>query len=122
MRFLADENMHGGIVQWLRSQGHDVLWATEILQGVDDDMLLQIAQQQERLLLTADLDFGELVFRERLTSHGVVLLRMEDLTVQERLARLHVVWAILEAHAIGQFIVITEARVRARSLTRYPMG
>ena len=44
MRFLADENMHGGIVQWLRSQGHDVLWATEILQGSDDDALLRIAK------------------------------------------------------------------------------
>ena len=122
MRFLADENIHGGIVQWLRSQGHDVLWATETLQGVDDDVLLRIAQQQERLLLTADLDFRELVFRERLTSHGVVLLRIEDLTVQERLARLHAVWLILEAYAIGQFIGITEERVRVRPLTRYPMS
>lgn len=122
MRFLADENIHGGIIQWLRSQGHDALWATETLQGVDDDVLLQIAQQQERLLLTADLDFGELVFRERLTSHGVVLLRLEDLVVQERLARLHAVWAILEVHALGQFIVITEERVRVRPLTRYPTG
>jgi predicted nuclease of predicted toxin-antitoxin system len=50
-------------------------------------VLLQSAQQQERLLLTADLDFGELVFRERLTSHGGVVLRLEDLTLQERLAR-----------------------------------
>ena len=119
MRLLADENIHGGIVQWLRSQGHDVLCATETLQGTDD-VLLHIAQHQERLLLTADLDFGELVFRERLTSHGVVLLRMEDLVVQERIARLHAVWAILEAHALGQFMVITEERVRVRPLTSYP--
>ncbi len=119
MRFLADENMHGGIVQWLRRQGHDVLWATETLRGSDDDVLLRIAQQQERLLLTADLDFGELVFRERLTSHGVVLLRMEDLMVQERIARLHTVWAILEAHSPGQFIVLTEERVRVRPLTSH---
>ena len=122
MRFLADENMHGGIVQWVRSRGHDVLWATETLRGIDDDVLLRIAQQQERLLLTADLDFGELVFRERLTSHGVVLLRMEDLVVQERIARLHAVWAILETHSTGQFIVVTEKRVRVRPLTRYPTG
>jgi hypothetical protein len=47
---------------------------------------------------------------------------MEELTVQERLARLQVVWAILEAHAIGQCIVITAERVRLRPLTRYPMG
>jgi len=122
MRFLADENIHAGIVQWLRSQGHDVLWATETLPGVDDAILLQTAQQHERVLLTADLDFGELVFRERLTSHGVVLLRMEDCTLQERLARLHIVWESLEAHAIGQFVVITVERVRVRPLTRYPMG
>jgi predicted nuclease of predicted toxin-antitoxin system len=118
MRLLADENIHGGIVQWLRSQGHDVLWATETLQGVDDAILWQTAQQHERVLVTADLDFGELVFRERLTSHGGVLLRMEDLTVQERLARLHVAWESLEAHAIGQFVVLTAERIRVRPLTR----
>ncbi|MGE3538821.1 MAG: DUF5615 family PIN-like protein [Candidatus Tectimicrobiota bacterium] len=122
MRLLADENIHGGIVQWLRSQGHDVLWATETLQGVGDAILLQTAQQHERVLLTADLDFGELVFRERLTSHGVVLLRMDDLTLQERLARLHVVWESLEGHAVGQFVVITAERVRVRPLTRYLRG
>lgn len=120
MRLLADENLHGGIIQWLRHQGHDVLWATETLRGSADDTLLQIAQQQERLLLTADLDFGELVYREQLISHGVILLRLEDCPIQERLARLHDVWAMLEVHAIGHFIVITAERVRMRPLTRYP--
>ncbi len=120
MRFLADENCHGGIIQWLRRQGHDVLWATETLQGSADDVLLHIAQQQERLLLTADLDFGELVYRERLISHGVILLRLEDWPLEERLARLHDVWARLEAHAIGHFVVITAERIRMRPLTRYP--
>ena len=87
---------------------------SETLPGVEDGVLLQGAQQQERLLLTADLDCGELGFRERFTSHGVVLLRLEDLTLQERLARFHVVWSGLEqalqhtlAHAqAGRHIVV----------------
>lgn len=114
MKFLADENMHAHIVRWLRDQGHDVLWATESLCGQPDSVLLETARVQQRLILTADLDFGELVFQQRLNSEGVVLLRIEQLTVLERIARLQTVWSIVESNPNGRFIVITDRKVRVR--------
>jgi predicted nuclease of predicted toxin-antitoxin system len=116
MKFFADENVARLIVQWLRQKGHDVLYAAEAAPGRDDDVWLHQAEQSKRLIMTADKDFGDLIFRDRLNSHGVVLIRIHRLSLRERLARLEEVWSTVEANPKGQFIVITEGRVRVRHL------
>lgn len=88
MQFLADENVAVPIVAWLRELGHDVLHASDQQAGAPDADWLSRAEAEERLILTSDKDFGELVFRDRLNSHGVVLLRLETLTVADRISRL----------------------------------
>lgn len=115
MRFLADENLQSKIVAWLRSQGHDVLYAAESLEEATDAKLLSIAREEERVLITDDKDFGELVFHRRLASAGVVLVRLETPRVSERIERLRQVWSQVESQAKRRFLVITEERVRVRS-------
>jgi predicted nuclease of predicted toxin-antitoxin system len=79
VQFLADENIPRPIVQWLRDRGHDVLYAAEDrLQRPDIDLLNE-AEACRQVILTEDLDFGELIFRDRLNSHAVILMRMDDL-------------------------------------------
>jgi hypothetical protein len=43
MRILADENMDGEIVSWLRNAGHDVLWIVEHLPGMPDAEIATLA-------------------------------------------------------------------------------
>jgi predicted nuclease of predicted toxin-antitoxin system len=81
-----------------------------------DSVVLQTAEAQGRLVLTEDKDFGELVFRDRLNSHGVVLLRMGKLTIPKRIQRLAEAWSVIESNPSGRFIVITEKKVRVRPL------
>jgi predicted nuclease of predicted toxin-antitoxin system len=81
MRFLVDECCDAGVVDALRGDGHNVLYATKSLRGATDDELLTCAVSEERILLTEDKDFGELVYRLRRTAHGIVLLRF-DVKVQ----------------------------------------
>lgn len=77
MKLLANENMPGLVVRSLREDGHDVLWARESMAGSSDDAILSAANEQSRLLLTFDRDFGELVFRRgRQASCGIVLFRI----------------------------------------------
>jgi len=71
LKLLADENIARDLVQWLRDQGCDVLHASESLVQEPDEVLLQTAEGEERLLFTQDKDFGELVFRDHLNSHGI---------------------------------------------------
>jgi hypothetical protein len=68
------------------------------------------------VIITSDKDFGELIFRDRLNSHGIVLIRMQRLSLRERLARLVTVWSSVEANPQGKFIVLIEGRVRIRRL------
>ncbi|MGO8900265.1 MAG: DUF5615 family PIN-like protein [Isosphaeraceae bacterium] len=110
MRILADENIARDIVAWLRSGEHDVLFAAEASPGTADIRWVEIAEQEQRVILTSDKDFGELVFREGLTSHGVVLLQLDELPVPAILARLQAVWSVVEANPARRFIVITEKK------------
>jgi predicted nuclease of predicted toxin-antitoxin system len=118
LKLLADENIAGEIVAWLRKQECDVLHAAEQMAQEVDAVLLRVAETESRLLLTEDKDFGELVFRDRLNSHGVVLLRMGKLHIAKRIERLAETWSIVQANPQGRFIVITEKKVRVRPLSQ----
>lgn len=58
MRFLADESCDLAIVRALRAAGHDVLGVAEVSQGADDELVIDLAVREERILLTEDKDFG----------------------------------------------------------------
>jgi predicted nuclease of predicted toxin-antitoxin system len=118
LKLLADENIARDLVTWRRSQACDVLHAAETLSQEADSVLLDRAEAEGRLLLTEDKDFGELLFRDGLNSHGIVLRRLGNLTIPERIARLAAAWSVIQANPSGRFIVISENKVRVRPLTR----
>ena len=61
MNFLADENVDKPIVERLRKDGHIVLYVIEMEPSISDDEVIQRANQESALLLTADKDFGQLI-------------------------------------------------------------
>lgn len=84
MNFLADESVDRPIVVRLRQEGHRVTYVAEVGPGMPDDEVLNLANQEAALLLTADRDFGEMVFRQRLHVHGVVLIRLAGLSAKSK--------------------------------------
>jgi predicted nuclease of predicted toxin-antitoxin system len=116
MRLMADENIDQAIVLWLRTVGHDVKWAAEVEAGCADDDLLSLARGEGRVLITSDLDFGDLVFRQARLSHGIVLLRLRAAGQAQRLAQFISRWPEIEHRAGGHFVVVTERRIRVRKL------
>lgn len=116
MKLLADENISALTVNWLRQIGHDVLWASEHLRQTADQDLLRIANDESRVLLTEDLDFGELVYRQGLVSAGVILLRLRAPLQADRLQLLQAQWPQIEARASGHFIVVSNRKLRVRPL------
>ncbi len=63
---------------WLRELQHDVVSVYHEARGLDDDRVLQRAIAEDRILITNDKDFGEMIFREGKFHQGIVLLRLED--------------------------------------------
>jgi len=113
---LADENLDRPLVEWLRQQGHDVLWMTEFGPGRTDDEVLSAASPESRILLTFDLDFGGLVFRLGRKAAGIVLLRLRTRSAAELLRLFTKHWPKIEEKARGRFLVVSNSRIRIRPL------
>jgi predicted nuclease of predicted toxin-antitoxin system len=116
VRFLVDECCDADMVDALRVDGHDVLYATESLRGATDDELLTCAVSEDRILLTEDKDFGELVYRLQRTAHGIVLLRFD---VVDRALKIPCLRYLLKQEAErlrGAFVVLEVDKVRFRPL------
>lgn len=114
MRLLADEGIDKQIVDYLRKEGHIVSYIAEIEPGIPDDVILEMANKENTLLLTADKDFGELVFRLRRLSRGVVLVRLAGLSSTKKA---EIVCFFINKHAqelLGAFSVITPTGIRIR--------
>jgi predicted nuclease of predicted toxin-antitoxin system len=77
--FLADEGVDRQIVARLRDDGHEVAYVAEMSPGVTDEVVLRESTNSASVLITGDKDFGELVFRQRQASAGVLLLRLSGL-------------------------------------------
>ncbi len=112
MRFIVDESTGPAAALWLRAQGHDVFSVYDQARGLTDDQVIQKALAENRILITNDKDFGEMVYRERRPHKGVVLLRLED----ERTAiKIETLQRLLETYTerlANNFVVVTETRVR----------
>lgn len=116
MRALADENVPRSAVESLRSAGHDVAWIRQDAAGSADDAVFKRAQQEDRVLLTFDKDFGELAFRAaRTAASGIILFRLGATNAQD-LARRVVAATVSRSEWRGLFAVVTNAAIRIRPL------
>ena len=79
MRLLADESVDAMVVETVRTEGHDTVYVAEISPSIQDDEVLSDADRRQALLITADKDFGELVYRQHRIHAGVILLRLSGL-------------------------------------------
>ena len=84
MRLVIDQDIYCITIEWLISEGHDIVTARGLgpHQASDEDLLRQ-ARQMDRRLLTRDKDYGALVFLNREMSAGVILLDINPITVHE---------------------------------------
>lgn len=115
MKLVADESIDAQIVAQLRRDGHEVLYVAEMSPSISDDEILDDVVATHRCpLVTGDKDFGELVFRLKRSSHGVVLVRLSGLSPTAK--------ALAVSHAIAShgtemensFSVIAPGIVRIR--------
>lgn len=84
MKFLADEGVDKPIVDILRSAGFNIHYILETHQGVEDERVLQIANEEERILITQDKDFGTLVYHLQNSHFGIILIRLGNRKASEK--------------------------------------
>lgn len=118
MRFLADMGVSRRVVDWLRHQGHDAAHLRdEGLQRLADAQIFEKAVVEQRVLLTFDLDFGEIVASTQGQIVSVIVFRLRDTRPDRVIARLaRVLSESKHALEIGALVVVEETRHRVRKL------
>jgi predicted nuclease of predicted toxin-antitoxin system len=117
MKFLADENLPELTLDLLRKQEVDILSVLSVGTGLKDRDVLRIANEQGRLLVTFDKDFGDLVFSAGMQTKGVILLRFRP-TSPEQVA--HKLKALLDSgvELEGNFVVLGDEGIRVTPVRR----
>ena len=112
MRFLVDECTGPAVARWLRDHSHEVFSVYEEARGTADEDVLNKAYSENWVLITNDKDFGEKVFREKRTHHGVVLLRLHDERAASKIAAIEKLINGYKDQLVDAFVVVTEKQVR----------
>lgn len=115
MRFLVDECTGPAIAEWLRGQRHEVFSVYDEARGMDDDEIIQKAFVENWILITNDKDFGKKIYLERHPHNGIILLRLEDERTVIKIETLTRLLRNYSEQLIGQFVVVTESKVRFAS-------
>ena len=85
VRFLVDVGVGKGIERYLREDGYDTKAVRAIDPRMEDEEIIRTAVTENRMVITMDKDFGELVYHSSMEHSGVLLLRLEDATGTEKL-------------------------------------
>lgn len=113
-KFLVDVGVSKKVEQWLSASGYDVEAVRAIDPKLPDHMILQIAAHEDRIVITMDKDFGEMIYRAGQVHAGVLLLRLDEATSDEKV---RVVAEIIQNHGDKleeKFSVYQSGRLRIR--------
>jgi predicted nuclease of predicted toxin-antitoxin system len=119
LNFLADESCDFRVVRALRENGHDVLAVCEFAKRIQDSDVIDLSKREDRILITEDKDFGQLVYAHGHGSRGVILLRYPAFA-RRRLSNDVVRTVEQKKEALlSSFAVLQPGRLR---VTRLPHG
>ena len=120
MRFLLDVNRPPAFADRLNAEDHDAVHVLAAGYGnLSDREIFERAAADKRVVVTFDLDFGEIVGANKDPGSGVILLRLKRARGSYLWDRLRV--AIAEAgNAMdeGAIVLVEDARIRIRRMRR----
>lgn len=116
MQFLADVNVEKGIVYYLLENGYNVKWVPDLDCKIKDEKLLDLAHHEKRIIITNDKDFGDLIFRKRRASSGIILFRVKGKSTKPKVHLLGLLLNNYKNKLENHFTVITRKKFRFISM------
>ena len=113
----ADESVDFRIVQRLRADDYEVVAIMEMCPGITDEEVLAAANELKAILITEDTDFGELTYRLQIPNHGIILLRMNGASLENRIQQLYSLFEEYKDRLSTSFSVVTIRKIRVISQT-----
>jgi predicted nuclease of predicted toxin-antitoxin system len=118
VRFLADESCDFGVVRTLRASGFDVAAVAQMSPRATDEAVIALAVLEDRILLTEDKDFGQLVYASGRPSTSVILIRYPGKAREDLFRTIDEVARLDDAELRGSFIVVQPGRIRVRRVPK----
>ena len=115
---LVDVSAGQAVADAIAALNHDVEFVRDRDPKMPDVDILRWAVREKRLVVTMDKDFGELVFRSGLDHSGVLLLRLEDARIAEKVRVVTELFTQFADRLANQFSVYRDGRLRIRSSSR----
>ena len=98
-----------------RLKEFDLKFIRDVDARMKDIDILQIAENESRVVITSDKDFGELVYKEKLPHKGVLLLRYEELLPEERIETIVKIISFHRENLENKFSVYQNGKLRIQS-------
>jgi predicted nuclease of predicted toxin-antitoxin system len=116
-RLLADENIPKKALEALKQQGIDIVSVADFSTGLSDQDVIKTAIRENRIIVTFDKDFGELIVKRRLKPPGLILLRLTKISPTEVAGRIK---DLIKRQIVldGNIVVVQDDRIRVAPMRR----
>ncbi len=105
MRLLIDENVRQEVIDFLRSLGHDIL---VIPSGSEDDRIAQIAKETERIILTHDQHFADILMYSPKEYSGIIRIKIHPPSAPTIINALKDLFERLTPNQLNKKLIILE--------------
>jgi predicted nuclease of predicted toxin-antitoxin system len=117
VKFLIDMPLSPKLAYWLNQQGHNAIHASDIgLHCASDTLIIELRKEQ-RIVITADLDYPRLLALTHAEGPSLILFRGGNFSDQESINYLSkLLWTMSEEDLSNSIVVIDKNRIRRRRL------
>lgn len=114
LKFLVDVGVGKKVESFLFESKYDVKSVRDIDHRMKDSEILKTANEDKRIVITMDKDFGELIFNSGLTYYGVLLLRLDSSNSEEKVKIIKEILTKYEDSLQNNFCVYQNSRLRIK--------
>lgn len=115
-KFLVDECAGKKLCSQMALSGLDTIYVGDIMKGATDEEVIEYAEKEKRIIITNDSDFGKLVFRKKIKSWGIILLRLKRDIPSERIIYIGKIIKEFPDKLEGRFVVVSDDKIRIRKI------